>query len=550
MSFTVSPCFGIISYFPDDPNARSKRILRFERLIGQLSELWPEVPILLIAQQWGKYSIGGKCLNKVIRYNFPRLGIKVARSTLREKFLESSYNYIIMFDDDAIIEVDNDHAAKDYMNKLSENPQGFCFIKGVGSSFVTPYADSQLNLCAISKYIYEKEPIPEVDPQKSEAYEDRIWSTLLHYKYADLEFDPPDGIKHVHFKNADIEAYGGDVPSTWAKEKRHDWSSLGENTRKIEKYIAINKELPSRDFGIDLVVPYVDSTDPEWLNIFNQYNPADSSIEAVNAANRFRGQGTFFKYWFRCVEKNMPWIKRIILIVQSESQVPVWLDKSKVRVVLHSDFIPPEYLPTYNSTCIEMFLWNIPNLREHFIYVNDDMFVVNPVESEQFFEKGKIKNDLIDLKWEGQMYHYHCLRSLCLVYGRNFAAMIHKQNFTFKSFGHTFRPYLRSVMEKAFKEHESLILDSISRFRENKNLNIYYFAYYLNANGYRVGSGGIKSSFVAAPIRKRHIDWVFNEYKPHVIAFQDIAPEIDIYQSLDIRRHLNKKYHFKSKYEI
>ena len=93
------------------------------------------------------------------------------------------------------------------MEELDKHPDGFCFIKG-GSNKYNPYADSQLNLCAISRYIYEKEPIPNIDAQKSEGFEDRIWSTLLHFKYSYKEFDAPKGIRCCHFKNPNIDNMG------------------------------------------------------------------------------------------------------------------------------------------------------------------------------------------------------------------------------------------------------------------------------------------------------------------------------------------------------
>lgn len=235
----IKPCFGIVSYFPWEQPERKQRQDRLDRLVNQLSNYWPNIPIMVISQQWKFYTIEGKCKNKIHRFDYPKLGILGARQELRKHFLESEYDYLIMFDDDAIIE-GNKELANKYIEELNNHPEGFCFIKGKGSSPYTDYNDSQLNLCAISRYIYEKEPIPNIDPQKSEAFEDRIWSTLLHFKYADKEFDAPTGIRCVHFKNEKEP-----VPSTWAKEKEYKWKQMRQTTRDIEAYIAINKELPN-----------------------------------------------------------------------------------------------------------------------------------------------------------------------------------------------------------------------------------------------------------------------------------------------------------------
>jgi len=57
------------------------------------------------------------------------------------------------------------------------------------------------------------------------------------------------------------------------------------------------------------------------------------------------------------------------------SQVPYWLDTSKVKVVLHKDFIDSSFLPTFNSQSIELYLFKIANLSSTFIYFNDDYFI-------------------------------------------------------------------------------------------------------------------------------------------------------------------------------
>ena len=235
----INKCFGIVSYFPWDQPERKQRQDRLDRLIKQLSTYWPEIPIIIIAQQWKFYNPEKICKNKLIRYDYPKLGILGARQELRKKFLESEYNYLIMFDDDAIIQCDRCDAHIRYMRQLDKHPEGFCFIKGPGSSPYTEYNDSQLNLCAISRWIYEREPIPNIDPQKSEAFEDRIWSTLLHFKYADKEFDAPPSIRCIHFKNPNETA-----PSTWSSEKQFNWRQMRQNTKDIEAYIAEHKELP------------------------------------------------------------------------------------------------------------------------------------------------------------------------------------------------------------------------------------------------------------------------------------------------------------------
>ena len=207
-------CFGIPSWLPDTEPDRTQRANRINRLFKQLNDLWPDVDILVIAQNWKDFKpIQTK--NKQIILKYAPLGILKARMTLHDEFLKYNYDYIIMFDDDAIISCDNDHAHIDFMNEIDKHPNGFCFIRpsgGVSSSNYGkyhPYIGAQLNLCAISRFIYSKEQMVDIDPQKNEGYEDTIYACLLHHKYSNYEFIAPPTIRPVQFKNKDNR-----IPST------------------------------------------------------------------------------------------------------------------------------------------------------------------------------------------------------------------------------------------------------------------------------------------------------------------------------------------------
>ena len=57
--------------------------------------------------------------------------------------------------------------------------------------------------------------------------------------------------------------------------------------------------------------------------------------------------------------------------------LPAWLepDHPKLHIVNHRDFIPEEYLPTFSSHAIELNMHRIPDLAEHFLYFNDDVYL-------------------------------------------------------------------------------------------------------------------------------------------------------------------------------
>lgn len=138
---------------------------------------------------------------------------------------------------------------------------------------------------------------------------------------------------------------------------------------------------------IDFVITWVDMEDPKWKAEFSKYSgKKDNEKNGVSEA-RFRDYG-FLKYWFRGVEKFAPWVRKIHFV--TSGQKPEWLDENnpKINLVNHKDYIPEQFLPTYNSVVIERYIHKIPDLAERFVYFNDDFYIINHVSVERFFKNG------------------------------------------------------------------------------------------------------------------------------------------------------------------
>lgn len=141
---------------------------------------------------------------------------------------------------------------------------------------------------------------------------------------------------------------------------------------------------------IDFVVTWVDGNDPNWQKEKNRY--LDMNVEKHGGRdNRFRDWG-LLKYWFRGVEENANWVNKIHFITWGH--IPEWLNvnHTKLNIITHDDYIPKEFLPTFNSNVIEIFLHRIEELAEKFVLFNDDMYIINRVMPEDFFE-GDIPKD-------------------------------------------------------------------------------------------------------------------------------------------------------------
>ncbi|MBR1608614.1 MAG: Stealth CR1 domain-containing protein [Kiritimatiellae bacterium] len=142
------------------------------------------------------------------------------------------------------------------------------------------------------------------------------------------------------------------------------------------------------DDPIDIVLPWVDGSDPAWIESRRRRLAAFSGAGTDSAADcRYRDMG-LLRHWFRGIERFAPWARRVFFVTCGH--VPVWLDASnpRLRIVRHDEFLPARWLPTFNAPTIEMNFHRIPDLAERFVYFNDDTFLLRPVPAEFYFRGG------------------------------------------------------------------------------------------------------------------------------------------------------------------
>lgn len=138
-----------------------------------------------------------------------------------------------------------------------------------------------------------------------------------------------------------------------------------------------------KKFDVDFVVLWVDGADPEWLAEKNHWSSGVDS--AAVADNRFRDWDNL-RYWFRSVEKCTPWVHKVHFVTWGH--LPPWLniDCPRLHIVKHTDYMPAEALPMFNSNPLELNMHRIPDLAGHFVYFNDDMFVLRKLPRSFFFD--------------------------------------------------------------------------------------------------------------------------------------------------------------------
>lgn len=225
---------------------------------------------------------------------------------------------------------------------------------------------------------------------------------------------------------------------------------------------------------IDIVVPMVFPRDTEWrLRYAEACRKAGKSADIDERVRTWDLE----KFFFRGIAKFMPWVHTVHLILESETQIPEWLNTDKVHIVYHKDIMPSELLPTYNSQAMEMWLHNIDGLAEQFIYANDDMIAVSPLKRSDFFSKGKpvihcdekMHDDLSGI-----------FRTVC----RNTLDMVtdalkkprYSDGILLKD-GHSYAPMLLSVLNDTVSMFGKEMYNSCSPFRERKNFIQYLYTY-------------------------------------------------------------------------
>ena len=226
---------------------------------------------------------------------------------------------------------------------------------------------------------------------------------------------------------------------------------------------------------IDAVILFVDMNDKEWRSGYNDYIKTHNiPNKEINNEQRFRDYGTL-KCLLRSIDLYAPWINNVFLVVQRESQVPKWINRENVKVVLHEEFIPKEYLPTYNTFTIQSHVHKIPNLSEKFIFSDDDSILTKEVFPENFFINDKLVqtvviNDLNYLKGSSSKFsHYFKVSASNVIKNKENI----KDEFYYQD-DHSMQPMFKSFNEEVYNSIED-IGSYMTAFREKNNIFRYTY---------------------------------------------------------------------------
>lgn len=146
---------------------------------------------------------------------------------------------------------------------------------------------------------------------------------------------------------------------------------------------------------IDIVVTWVDENDPEWMKQKKNCTKIQKTEEAENSNIRYESWDNL-QYWFRAVEKFMPWFHSVILVTYGHIPSFLNVDHPKLKIINHLDYIPRKYLPTFNSNTIEMNFHRITQLSEKFVLFNDDLFPLWPIDETYYFKDDQVCDEAVE----------------------------------------------------------------------------------------------------------------------------------------------------------
>lgn len=314
----------------------------------------------------------------------------------------------------------------------------------------------------------------------------------------------------------------------------------------------------TRNFDIDIVYLWVDGSDEAWLSKRTKALSQVTGLEIEATSSARTSDNDELRFSLRSIDKYAPWIRKIYIV--TDEQRPGWLNQNnpKIEIIDIRQILPPEALPCYNSVVIEYFLYKIPDLAEHFIYANDDMFIQKELEPGFFFDKTDgfpiirlqrsfsnkyIKSISSSLNINNNVYRRTINNAALLVereYGKYYSGTPH----------HNIDAYLKSdnreLVEDIFNKEINAVIGN--HFRTEDDIQRVIFQYYALASKRGVKKYVTRRESLRIRIHKPDFMDYIEKYNPYLFCLNDSHRASDA-DRLRIKPFLEQLYPDKSGYE-
>ena len=211
---------------------------------------------------------------------------------------------------------------------------------------------------------------------------------------------------------------------------------------------------------IDMVYTWVDSSDPIWKTLHSYYSHKHNyKTPKIRYPNEIYPD-IELELSLELTLQNAPWIDTIYILTM-KPQIPQSLlnnptlykeyKNGRIQIIHHDDIGLPI---TFDSNTIESRLHHIPNLSEHFLYMNDDMYILNPVKKYHFFTQ--------NMK---PVYRYHILNTIPIEEMNKRHPNFHEYAHSWNRLQFKFNPVLRNSHGVPFVLTKSLLANAENKYR-------------------------------------------------------------------------------------
>lgn len=253
---------------------------------------------------------------------------------------------------------------------------------------------------------------------------------------------------------------------------------------------------------IDAVVTWVDGSDPELNSKRDQYwkqqRRSTHLQPTLSGSTRFANTNEII-CCLASILINAPFVRRIHVITDQqrpplEDLAEFGLSESelhKISIVDHAEIFADliDLAPTFNSRSIESLIYRTPGLADHFIYMNDDFFILRPTHPGDFFAAPGIPRPQVQLRPYSRSAHRAKLKLLDISSrfrkvrpgfndANRTAALTANLRHQFLSLQHAPYPLYRPLIEEFFARRPDLLRRNVSyRFRHHRQFLVQALAW-------------------------------------------------------------------------
>ncbi|MDO5571895.1 MAG: Stealth CR1 domain-containing protein [Bacteroidales bacterium] len=273
---------------------------------------------------------------------------------------------------------------------------------------------------------------------------------------------------------------------------------------------------------VDAVILWVDGNDPKHRNKISPYlkQIQGENLEFIAAPTRYNSVGEIF-YCVASLFRFATFLRKIFIITDNQNpNLDCFIkknfpdSKTKIQIIDHTEIFEgyERFLPVFNSRAIEACISRIKDLSEHFIYLNDDMFLLRKVNVEDFFLDDKIiaRGQWRSIFFDSLLKYLKPRKEGIIPYGFK-DSMINSARYL----GHRFRYFhiehnahalRKSLIEQMYRSHPYLrIVNMKHKFRDNSQFNTQsFFFYYAIDNGFAIKSSDTRLLYMKPVNRGSH----------------------------------------------